>query len=625
MVTGGSCQCFRLNFLELTRDNQVARDSQLLDTAQDCFYFVTKFFEPISISATHIYHSALELCPISSIIRKLYYDRCHGITRHPRVKMGNPDSWDKTMSISSKHDYGSCTWSPCGQFIASRAEHMVEIRNHLTFELLTVLQFNKYPILTTDRLADFPDAPKDPPLSAGPLSYSPDGRSIACGFPGAIVIWDIQTGGVAKEIDCGRNVASLVWSLDGKTIAITFSYRGFTSDLQTYDVFSGARLFTKRVDSEANVYLCPYEKSFRLIVARSRFGNHTIELSISKIEPTLIEIESKFSIPTKGLRSKFPFKITFCPSTYHISFLGSTLHVFDLRTSHRLLENPGQFKSIQFSRDGSLFAAFHDHGLLVWKCTSGKYTLLGKSQLVNDGLQSCLQFSPTSSFILSQHNGILQVRRLSDLRIDSDTPYQTTAISRSGRRIATAHRDTTTVTIIDLHSRAPSQFIDAGFCVEELTITGNVLVVKGDGMAAGWLLTEEGTVDGVPDDQRACVSDGKWTKDAPLQFERTWWQLSVEGVVGVVRVGRYDQQPLCYHIETGEVLKFNPKPQCSRSTSPASGGLHHHFHRLPYLTILYPRRLAIFRRHNDRGIVGNRSRRGAQVLGTRRVEEILGS
>jgi len=48
--------------------NQAAQDNQLLDTARDYFQFTTTFFEVINISATHIYHSALELSPLSSII-----------------------------------------------------------------------------------------------------------------------------------------------------------------------------------------------------------------------------------------------------------------------------------------------------------------------------------------------------------------------------------------------------------------------------------------------------------------------------------------------------------------------------------------------------------------------------
>jgi hypothetical protein len=49
---------------------------------------VTKFFEPINVSATHIYHSALELSPLSSIVRRLYYHQRH--TPFPRVAGWNP-------------------------------------------------------------------------------------------------------------------------------------------------------------------------------------------------------------------------------------------------------------------------------------------------------------------------------------------------------------------------------------------------------------------------------------------------------------------------------------------------------------------------------------------------------
>ena len=49
------------------------KDEQLLATARDCFHFVTRFFEVIKLSAPHIYHSALELSPKSSIIQKHYH------------------------------------------------------------------------------------------------------------------------------------------------------------------------------------------------------------------------------------------------------------------------------------------------------------------------------------------------------------------------------------------------------------------------------------------------------------------------------------------------------------------------------------------------------------------------
>ena len=546
------------------QDTQVARDIQLLDTARDCFYFVTKFFEPISVSATHIYHSALELCPISSIIRKLYYDRCHGVTRFPRVVIGNPDSWDTTVSVFGKHGYGSFTWSPCGQFIAALTGGTVEIRNRLTFELLTVFQSTQHT-----------------PLPTSPLVYSPDGRSLACGFSGGIVIWDIQTGGVAKDIKCDKGIASLSWSLDGKTIAITLNNGRFISDVETYDVLSGSRLFTNALEPGPKFHLWACRESFRLMVAIWCDSVDTLNLSISEIGSTLAVIES-FNVPIPiGQEPSTNSQITFSPSTYHISISATSLHIFDIRTSDCLLREHGLCTSFQFSPDGTFFAAFQTAHLHVWKCTSGSYTSLWQFPFSPAGTSS-LQFSPTSSSILSQQGRILHVRRLSDLPIASETNRQLTVISCTGRSIATTRESETIVKIIDLHSRTPPQFVDAGLYVERLAITDNILVVMGTQGAAGWLLTEAGMVDGVLDGRRAGRDDSKWTLSAMRGCD---WDLKVEGKVGVIQAQNYvlagRDDPLFYHTETGDVLNLVPEPQHSRPTSPdisTEGKLHRRLH-----------------------------------------------
>ena len=66
--------------------------TSLLNTATDCLYFVTSFFEVISQSAPHIYHSALLLAPQSSIIQKLYGQETHSMVK--RIVTGAPSSWD---------------------------------------------------------------------------------------------------------------------------------------------------------------------------------------------------------------------------------------------------------------------------------------------------------------------------------------------------------------------------------------------------------------------------------------------------------------------------------------------------------------------------------------------------
>ena len=553
---------------------------------------MTKFFKPISVSATHIYHSALELCPLSSIIRKLYYDRCHGVTRLPRVVTGTPDSWDTTISLSSKDGYGFCAWSPCGQFIAAQTGQTVEIRNHLTFELLTVLQSTKYT-----------------PLPRSPLVYSPDGRSLACCFSGGIAIWDIQTGGVANEIKSDKRIASLVWSLDGSMVATTWRFSTgasggsrdrvatawrFGTGVETYNIFSGAQLFTQQFGSRTYVYLWAHEKSFRLMEAVSQEldrKRQSLTYTISEIGPTLIEIESS-SLTTGNPYSWTISEIAFSPSTHHIATFGSSIFIYDIRTSHRLLQDPGHWCTFfQFSPDGSHFASSSKYSLRVFQRNSGSYTLLWESLFRHENDSSrritspfssnpsqhdgVFQFSPTSSSILSKHDGILQVRRLSNPPIAFNANLRSTAISPSGRYIATARNHGTTVSIIDLRSLAPSQFIDTGFDVWELDITGNVLVVMGDDGAAGWLLTEEGMVDDVFSDQRVSESDSKWTLPAP-PIQGGLWNLWADGGIGVITAKACDEKPLYYSTNTGDVLMFGPSPRHHWHERSTEGGLHHH-------------------------------------------------
>ena len=120
--------------------NQVAEGSQLLETTKDCLHFVTKCFEVISVSAPHIYHSAPEFRPLSSVVRKLYCHQCPNPC--PRVVVGLPDVWDTSIAIPSmaRSQGNILTWSPYSQFIAAQAGRAVEICAPLTFELLSTLQ-----------------------------------------------------------------------------------------------------------------------------------------------------------------------------------------------------------------------------------------------------------------------------------------------------------------------------------------------------------------------------------------------------------------------------------------------------------------------------------------------------
>ena len=222
----------------------MATDQELLDTARDYFHFVTKFFEVIKVSAPHIYHSALELSPESSMIRKRY----HFKHSKPWVVVGTPNSWNQPVIIDN--GYGSYTWSPCGQFFAAQTPTSVEVWDALTIEKCSDLQITALPGVSIYP----PDA----------LAYSPDGNYIAGGFVSVATIWDIQTGRVVGIIEYGAKRVSpelLAWSLDGSILCVIFPAETDTWTVVAYSITSGKEVYSPQFQSLVKPNLWPHNDS----------------------------------------------------------------------------------------------------------------------------------------------------------------------------------------------------------------------------------------------------------------------------------------------------------------------------------------------------------------------------
>jgi WD40 repeat protein len=523
--------------------NQVAKDINLLDTARDFFHFVTEFFEPISASATHIYHSALELCPTSSTVRKLYYDRCNRIAGVPRVLVGTPDLWDQTISISTGSQYENCAWSPCGRFIAARTSDTVEIRNQLTFELLTILRPTEGSISPT-----------------GPLAYSPDGRSLACFSPTAIIIWDIQTGGVLKEDKCVFGSCSLVWSLDGSTIGIIDT----ASNVHTYEVVSGKTRNPGKLHLGHKGFLFLYqmwahEASFRAVTIVGVEHEHQQEITIDifEIGRTLTKFHSfTFTFTFTGDFFSSVDILTFSPATFHFcvnSF--SMIRIFGDQDSNCLLEVKSTFGPNCFSPDGSLFAVSNSISVFFWKYTSGCYIPWRELRDMRWEFLS-LQISPTLSSMLGHEGDDIKVCHLHDLPTTPQTSHPTVAaLVNSRNRIAAARLGESAITLLDIHSQNPPQFVDTGVEITKLTVVGNVLLAVGSGKAVAWLLTEAGLVCGVLGDRRAGHSDSIWTVPCQESKPATF----IKGFVAGIDPSH--NTFIVFHTESGELLEETPQPR----------------------------------------------------------------
>ena len=139
--------------------------NSILNTVTDSLRFVTEFFEVISQSACHIYHSALLLTPKSSIIWKLYSQ--HICSPVERILPGIPTSWDScTAAAGTTTKLGCAVWSPCGNFIVAGLESGIEVRDSTTLERVSVLN---HPGLCES-------------FTPHSLAFSPGGHLLACSY-----------------------------------------------------------------------------------------------------------------------------------------------------------------------------------------------------------------------------------------------------------------------------------------------------------------------------------------------------------------------------------------------------------------------------------------------------------
>ena len=410
------------------------------------------------------------------------------------------------------------------------------------------------------------------------LAYSPDGCFLAGCSNAAIIIWDVQTGGVAKEIEFGvsADCLQLVWSLNGEKIA-TLLQIADTQAVHIYQVTSSITQLSSPVQPAVHVQLWAHNESFRMVVmTRERLAKVTM-VNIFEISSTLIKVEPFTFQSGYDLRA-------FSPSTNQVSAIGKgnendKLFILDIHNSKVLLQATMAHSMHHcFSPDGSLFVASARDCFIIWRYTSGHYTQWKKFKQT----RLTFQFSSTSSSILGDAGPVLHIFHLdyspathSPGLVTATHSQQLDAFSLSGTYIATAHQNESTITITNLHSKNPSasQFIDTGLSILAVALTGNVLLVKGPEAVVAWLLTEEGVVGGIVNNRRANQNDSLWKK--PLGsytsfFARIIGQedhgsgdnVTTFTVKDTAAALMHNGYTLCiYHTQTGEILGQDKEPK----------------------------------------------------------------
>jgi len=456
---------------------------QTLLLAEDCFRFVTGFFDIINKSCMHIYHSALALAPKTSIVWQLYHEYAHPITD---IVHGLPGSWDSSIATTNcLPKIFTAAWSPCGTYIATTW------KDSPTIEILDPATLARH--YTMDSTLE----------GTRVVAFSPNSCLLSCcGSPiGSsktfLEIWDIHTGGIVRtkeyEMQIGVHPSSITYSADGEMIGVSYDHTTLeTFTICIYNVDTGDCIYSHSF-CESFMKIWTHNGSFRF--ATIDLGAITVwevELALNSCHK---EVESLYA-PSNFNPSK-PF--LFFPPLYRLAYVADgTVVILDAQNGELLLEARDEsFKGseMSFSPDGHLFACgTTGPDIHLWEGSESGYT--PHQKFTSSTLSPIPLFSPDKTSIITWDSSMIQLWPLEGPTTPTlMDPPEITGHSEHfilefspGESLAVATRGkSNTVTVLDLQL-GNQQTIDTGMEVYGLRIVNSTIVVEGRNKLVTWKL-----------------------------------------------------------------------------------------------------------------------------------------
>ena len=454
--------------------------SPILDLVNDCFRFVTGFFDLISTSALHIYHSALPLSPQTSIVRVLYEPHARPLAK---VIQGVPASWDSSIvDTTFPNTICAAAWSPCNRLvaIAQPSSSEIAILDAVTLDRL-------YTMCTTGQVHSWKN-----------LVFSPDSRLLTCHWCTAysanyLVTWDLQTGGLISDISIPRDLwsyHSMSYSGCGTIIGVLFKGSGIPTII-TCNILSGMHISSHSVKESVTDTIWTHDKCLRF--ATMELGSITIwEVGFTSRHVPM-EVDS---LPTPN---HFPFtEFLLLPTLSRLGFIcQERVLVWDARHSKMLLNcvNVRNPRDISFSPNGH-FVVCSTEGpeFYLWKESPGGYLL--HQNLTSSAGPTKQIISPNGESIVTFGGSMVQrwhtTHSLTPLSSVSTQPSQHTLedfileFSPARMLAVFAQRWDDMATILDLRSYTPPTIINTGMEVCGLGVGQNTIIVVGYGKIVTW-------------------------------------------------------------------------------------------------------------------------------------------
>jgi len=447
---------------------------------------VTKYFEIISASSPHIYHSALVVAPKESIVWKLYKPHAHSFMR---VVWGAPISWDTNIAaVTRPSEIELAVWSPCNRFIAITWEgaRVVDVLDSATLQQLQTFR-----------------PPQDIPINERDLAFSPDSHILTCsshlGFQCSevhIVSWDLQTGGVVSVIrhqyefypSVGKS--DLIYSENGKMIGLSYSYDIFMVTI--FNVASGIHIHSHSIDIGILNIWAQGESL--------RFATHD--------GTTIVIWEVGFTsdtAPTKVMAFPTPGDERDEQTLYRLAHPHSNpsqliidtrrrVQIWDAWDSELLLNHDTNVIDTpsSFSSNGGFFAcSTRGLGVTLWKVSPTGYILHKK--LTPNTTHSGVHLSQDGKSIIVVTGHMIQLWYTEGFTAtplaqgSQRTKNFPLIFSPNGTVVALAMKDNTVV-VFDLKSGVPQLTIDTGMNVLGLGVIGDKVFVIDNQRVVAWNL-----------------------------------------------------------------------------------------------------------------------------------------
>ncbi|KAF9646338.1 hypothetical protein BDM02DRAFT_3262324 [Thelephora ganbajun] len=455
--------------------------SPTLDLVNDCFRFVMRFFDIISTSCPHIYHSALPLCPRQSIVRSLYKPHSHPLAR---IVHGPPNSWESSIAATRfPSSIGTTAWSPCSRFIAISLREVIEVLDAVTLKRATTFY--------------------SPAFETVWVVFSPNTRLLTWygGRPMELISWDLQTGGLVSSIALelpghAIDYTSVTYSRCGTMIGGLFCGKS-TFTVSICNVLLGTHTYSHTAEGQPIREIWTHGEYLRFATMDSG-SIITWEVSFASAHmPTRVE-----SPPIPGdFHSSQVFQ--FHHTSSRLAFTTEeSIAVWDVQDSKFLLESTGFNRrtvgSMSFSSDGRFFAyRTIDLGIHVWTESPTGYTL-HKKLTSNTGAYNKVLLSPNGESIIALDGSAVLLWRTSD-SITSLSDVSTPTVQRNKGQfvlglspdqalVAVARMGDETIAVLDLKSGIPRLTIDTGMRVYAVGVTGSAVVVVGKIKVVTWNL-----------------------------------------------------------------------------------------------------------------------------------------